>query len=166
VAPAILRIEHKEAAVSWDVWIIRPPEGVDAVSDLRSGDVLASFNRREVHAAAEAAFGRVEAIGRVGSTDPGTSSPEDVVDASTLRIDGPDVYADLSLDDSQDQLMLNVIGGSERLTTVILEFAARLNARAVDLQTGDWLTVEDGEASFAAWGAYKRRVAAPRPDAP
>jgi hypothetical protein len=87
-------------------------------------------------------------------------------DASTLRIDGPDVYADLSLDDSQDQFMLNVIGGSERLTTVIHEFAARLNARAVDLQTGDWLTVEDGEASFAAWGAYKRRVAAPRPDAP
>jgi hypothetical protein len=164
VAPAILRIEHKEAPVSWDVWIIRPPEGVEAVSDLRSGDVLASFNRREVHAAAEAAFGRVEAIGGVGSTDTGTSAPGDVVDASTLRIDGPDVYADLSLDDSQDQLMLNVIGGSERLTTVILEFAAHLEARALDLQTGDWLTVEDGEASFAAWGAYKRRVTAPRPD--
>jgi hypothetical protein len=100
-------------------------------------------------------------MGEVGST-----APVDVVDASTLRIDGPDVYADLGLGDSEDSLLLNVIGGSERLTTVILEFAARLDARALDLQTGDWLTMDQGEASFAAWGAYKGRVTAPRPDAP
>jgi hypothetical protein len=148
--------------VSWDVWIFRPPEGVEAVSDLRSGDVFSPFNRREVHAAAEATFGRVE-MGRVG-----TFAPVEVVDASFFRIDGPDVYGDLPLDegDSQDSLMLNVRAGSERLTTVILEFAARLDARVMDLQTGDWLTVDQGEASFAAWGAYKGRVTAPRPDDP
>jgi hypothetical protein len=121
--------------VSWDIWIIRPPEGVEAVSDLRSGDVLSSFNRREVHAAAE---GRSSELRRwaagVGSTDTGTLAPVDSVDASFLRIDGPDVCADLGLDDSQDSLTLNVRGGSERLTTVILEFAARLDARALDLQ--------------------------------
>jgi hypothetical protein len=152
----------KEATVSWDVWIFRPPEGVEAISDLRSGDVFSPFNRSEVHAAAQAAFGRVE-LGRVG-----TFAPVDLVDASFLRFDGPDVYADLGLGegDSQDWLTLNVRGGSEQLTTVILEFAARLDARAMDLQTGDWLTVDRGEASFAAWGAYKGRVTAPRPDAP
>jgi hypothetical protein len=149
--------------VSWDVWIFRPPEGVEAVSDLRSGDVFSPFNRREVHAAAEATFERVEAMGWVG-----TFAPVGGVDASFFRIDGPDVHGDLPLDegDSQDSLMLNVRAGSERLTTVMLEFAARLDARAMDLQTGDWLTVDQGEASFAAWGAYKRRVTAPRPDAP
>jgi hypothetical protein len=148
--------------VSWDVWIIRPPEGVEKVSDLSSESVLSPFNRREVHAAAQAAFGRVE-IGRIG-----IFALVDLVDASFLRFDGPDVYADLGLGegDSQDWLTLNVRGGSERLTAVILEFAARLDARALDLQTGDWLTVDQGKASFAAWGAYKGRVTAPRPDAP
>ena len=152
--------------MSWDVWIFRPPEGVEAVSDLSSGDVLSPFSRREVHAAAQAAFERVEAMGWVGTTDTGTFAPVDVVDASFLRIDGPDVWAELALDDSQDSLTLNVRSGSERLTTVILEFAARLDARALDLQTGNWLTVDQGEASYAAWDAYKRRVTAPRPDAP
>lgn len=168
-ADAILlagRCECKEAVLSWDVWIFRPPEGVEAVSDLRSGHVLSSFNRREVHAAAQAALKRVEAMGWVGSTDTGTFAPVDVADASFLRIDGPDVYAKLGLDDSQDSLTLNVRGGSERLTTVILEFAARLDARVLDLQTGDWLTVDRGRASYAAWYTYKRRVTAPRPDAP
>jgi Zn-dependent M28 family amino/carboxypeptidase len=151
-------VRAKEAAVSWDVWIIRPPEGVEEVSDLTSGTVLSSFTRREVHAAAQAAFERVEALGWVGSTDPRSIEPVDVVDASFLRIDGPDVWADLGLDDSQDSLMLNVRSGSERLMTAILEFAARLDARVLDLQTGDWLTVDQGEASYAAWGAYRRRV--------
>ena len=105
-------------------------------------------------------------MGWVGSTDNRTIESVDVVDASFLRIDGPDVYADLGIGDSEDSLTLNVRSGSERLTTVILEFAARLDARALDLQTGDWLTVDDGEASYAAWNAYKRRVTAPRPDAP
>ena len=152
--------------MSWDVWIFRAPEGLEVVSDLPSGYVFPSFNRREVHAAAEAAFERVEAMGWVGSTDNRTIESVDVVDASFLRIDGPDVYADLGIGDSEDSLTLNVRTGSERLTTVILEFAARLDARALDLQTGDWLTVDDGEASYAAWNAYKRRVTAPRPDAP
>jgi Zn-dependent M28 family amino/carboxypeptidase len=151
-------VRAKEAAVSWDVWIIRPPEGVEEVSDLTSGTVLSSFTRRKVHAAAQAAFERVEALGWVGSTDTRSIEPVDVVDASFLRIDGPDVWADLGLDDSQDSLMLNVRSGSERLMTVILEFAARLDARVLDLQTGDWLTVDQGEASYAAWGAYRRRV--------
>jgi hypothetical protein len=108
------------------------------------------------------------AIGWVGSTDTGTFAPVDAVDASFLPIDGPDVYAELGLceGDSQDSLTLNVRGGSERLTTAILEFATHLDARVLDLQTGDWLTVEHGEASYAAWDAYKRRVTAPRPDAP
>lgn len=77
--------------MSWDVWIIRPPEGVEKVSDLSSESVLSPFNRREVHAAAQAAFGRVE-IGRIG-----IFAPVDLVDASFLRFDGPDVYADLGL---------------------------------------------------------------------
>jgi hypothetical protein len=51
--------------VSWDVWILRPPEGVEAVSDLRSGDVSSPFNRREIHAAAE---GRLGALRLVGSS--------------------------------------------------------------------------------------------------
>jgi hypothetical protein len=139
---------------------------VEAVSDLSSEDVLSPFTRCEVHAAAQAAFKRVEATGWVGSTDTGTFAPVNVVDASFLRIDGPDVWAELGLDDSQDSLTLNVRSGSERLSTVILEFAAHLDARVLDLQTGDWLTVDHGEASYAAWDAYKRRLTAPRPDAP
>ena len=39
--------------MSWDVWIFRAPEGLEVVSDLPSGYVFPSFNRREVHAAAE-----------------------------------------------------------------------------------------------------------------
>lgn len=104
-------------------------------------------------------------MGWVGSTHTGTFAPVDVVDASFLRIDGPDVSGELGLGegDSQDSLTLNVRSGSERLTTVILEFAARLDARALDLQTGDWLTVDHGKASYAAWGAYKRRVISESP---
>ena len=145
--------------MSWDVWIVRPREGLEAVSDLRSGDLRSSFNQRGVHAAAQAVFERVEAMGWVGSNDTRTFAPVDLVDASFLRIDGPDVYGELGLPGREDDsLTLNVRSGSERLTAVILEFAARLDARALDLQTGDWLTVDQGEASYSAWNAYKRRV--------
>ena len=59
---------------------------------------------------------------------------------------------------AQGQLSMNIRGGSDRMVSTILDFAAELKVRAFDLQSGDWLMQDSGAGSFARWAAYRDHV--------
>lgn len=100
-----------------------------------------------------------------GWSDTAQAFTSGAIDAARfIRIDGSHVYAELHLPDDFDDtrargmLTLNLHGGTEELVASILNFASDLDARAFDLQTGDWLAIEDGATSFARWEGYRERT--------
>ena len=139
--------------MSWDVWVFIAPPGLESIDDLPADYSFPPISRHDEYAAAVAAFGSVQSLGWVEDT----FSPVDLTDAAFFRVDGPDVDGELSTPDG-GSLMLNIRGGSGRLAAAVLEFATLLGARAFDMQSGAWLTAEEGAASFARWAGYRSDV--------
>ena len=142
----------KMHSMSWDVWVFVATPEIERVDQLHADYEFPPLDRDAVLAAARQVFGQIELLGE-----------------TTIRLDGPDVWADCSLPSARGtayergSLKLNVRGWSENLIPRILEFASQLGARAFDNQTGDWLTFDEGMQSLAHWSGYRDRTTGQTP---
>ena len=101
----------------------------------------------------------------------GYEPSDDFDGAAFYRLEGSDPSGEMTLPDpgrGSLSVGFNLRGLSERGTRMLLEYAARLDARVLDYQSGDWLAA-DGD-SYMRWQAYRQRVinpdADPRPEPP
>lgn len=153
--------------MSWDAMVCRTP-GVDRIEDLRDE----SFEHIDLDDAIEAAvqilgdFAPMVPAGRDVGFEPGS----DPASAAFLRLEGPDLIGEMRLPDRDgaDRVPVDAVRSvsfnmrwvSDDGRALLLDYADRLDARVLDLQTGDWLT-RDG-ASFEQWDGYRDRVIAPQ----
>jgi hypothetical protein len=134
--------------MSWDVWLFVPPSDTAAVSDLQADYSFPPLDPDAVLEAARSVF-------------PSAT----VIDGRFVNIEGPEFFAEAYLPDPQGEtaqsrgsFTMNVRGFDESTIEQILTLASELGCRALDLQTGDWLTPETGAASLGSWADYQERV--------
>lgn len=143
--------------MSWDVWIVNVPEGLQSFDELPADYELAPIGRATIIDVSRRHLGHVEPRG--WSETHGAFVAVSDNDAVFLAIDGPDVFGELGLPNASDggtgSVTLNIRGGSDMLIPTILRWAQELGARAFDMQSGDWLRSDDGATSFEEWNRYR-----------
>ncbi len=73
----------------------------------------------------------------------------------------PDDWTEIwvGTEDPAESINLTLRSGSDPATIGrVVEFAALLGTRALDIQTGEFLTREGGAASYDKWDKYRSRV--------
>ena len=71
--------------------------------------------------------------------------------------DGTEIW--VGDEDPTDSVNVRLWSGAAPTTIAhIVEFAELMDARALDTQTGEFLTVEAGAASYAEWDSYRSRI--------
>lgn len=151
--------------MSWDAMVCRTP-GVDRIEELRDE----SFEHIDLDDAIEAAvriLGDFVPMVPAGS-DVGFEPGPDPASAAFLRLEGPELIGEMTLPDrdgadrdpvdARRSVSFHLRWVSDDGRALLLDFADRLHARVLDLQTGDWLTHDS--ASFEQWDGYRERVIA------
>lgn len=129
--------------MSWDVLLLRVPEGVTAV------DALAVDFVPDPVGALDAV------VGLLGQWIPGV----DLSDPSWGQLEGPGWSIELSIGDEDpvDSVMLHVRGGGDDVLPVVIRIARVLECGALDISTGDFL-VEGATEGWNAFQQYRDRV--------
>jgi hypothetical protein len=132
--------------VSWDIVIMDLPrsarETADIPRDFKPGPL---GQRRDLIAAIRAA-----------------APAADFTDPSWGLIDGTGFSIEVNIGTAEqvDSIMLHVRGGDAAIA-VITAILDRLNARALDMQTGEPFDETTAARSLSAWRAYRDHVAGP-----
>jgi len=129
--------------VSWDILIVDLPRDAQTVSDLPD-----DFKPRPLGS-------RSDLITAILSAAP----TADFSDPSWGQIIARDFTIEVSMGNAEqtDSVMLHVRRG-QGAVALIAEILDRLNARALDIQTGEVFQETTAATSFGAWRAYRDRA--------
>lgn len=129
--------------MSWDILIMDLPRGAQTVSDLPN-----DFRPRPLGSRSDLITAILSAAPMADFSDP--SWGEIVAKDFTIEVN-------MGKDDQVDSVMLHVRGG-QGAVALIADILDQLNARALDIQTGEIFGETTAATSFAAWRAYRDRI--------
>jgi hypothetical protein len=96
---------------------------------------------------------RGSVVAALVGTFPNASEDDD----GRFDVDGMDIL--VGTEDPTDGVNINVYGGVDPTTLErIVRFAAALETRALDIQTGEFLTPRSGANSYNDWKAWRDRI--------
>ncbi|MBU2662501.1 hypothetical protein KOI35_03165 [Actinoplanes bogorensis] len=126
--------------MSWDVFLFRAPADVAAVDEIAEDfdpDALGPL---------------AEVLRRLGDALPEV----DLGDPAWGMLDGSSWHIELNIGkrDPVDSIMLHVRGGGDDVLPVIARIAAAVDARALDISTGEFLTGDPGQT--AGWRGFQQ----------
>ncbi|ADD45989.1 hypothetical protein [Stackebrandtia nassauensis] len=130
--------------MSWDVLLLRIPEGVTAIDQIPDDIPATPLGSRDDILAA---------ISRV--------APEaNLSDPTWGQLNGEDWSMEFNIgsDDPVDSVMLHIRGGGDDMENVMFGVAGALNCQVIDCSGGDVLTPENGSSGWRAFQEYRDQV--------
>jgi hypothetical protein len=137
-----LPLRREDCLVSWDLFVMRLPDGVDNVDELPTDFVPEPMGTR------------AEVLDAIVGLVPSA----DFSDPTSLVINGPGFSIEVSVTEDPVRTFTCSARGDEAAIPIIVGIIGQLGATAFDPQSdGGTFTIESATTSFRRWSEYRDR---------